>query len=51
MAAKALLLEVAKVTFVEGMYNLLLSIESIPEVIVRKRFGIKPKSRKIDITE
>ncbi|MCD6514843.1 MAG: hypothetical protein J7L07_07955, partial [Candidatus Odinarchaeota archaeon] len=38
-------------TFVEGMYNLLLSIESIPEVIVRKRFGIKPKSRKIDITE
>jgi len=38
-------------TFIEGMYNLLLSIESIPEVIVRKRFGIKSKSKKIDITE
>ncbi|MGQ4832855.1 MAG: hypothetical protein ACP6IS_03015 [Candidatus Asgardarchaeia archaeon] len=38
-------------TFVEGFYNLLLSIESIPEMIVRRRFGIKSKNIKVDITE
>ncbi len=38
-------------TFFEGIYNLLLSIEAIPEAIVRHRFQIKRTKRKLDITE
>jgi len=37
-------------SFFEGLYNLFLSIESIPEGIVRKRLKIKSKV-KVDITE